>query len=132
MPDPIQQDEQDGRKTARKKQHTPLEGAEPVPAPEPTLDTGTGRHEPYPGAAFFHAGRHSPVFAAMGRRLEQEGCTDGRHLGPDWTTAHRDAFAAWQRRVRPKNGGTSGIPDQAAWDALKVPRVTPLPRQEKP
>jgi hypothetical protein len=113
--------------------------APPDPGPEPTVaaaaeagtdDTAT-RYEPYPGEQFFHGGRHSGIVAAMARRLEAEDCTDGRYLGPDWTNAHRDAFAAWQKKLRPKEGGdVSGIPDQVAWDRLHVPRVTPLPQQE--
>lgn len=86
--------------------------------------------EPFPGEAFFHGGRHSPIVTAMARRLEQEDCTDNRHLGPDWTNAHRDAFAAWQRQLRPKGAGdVSGIPDETAWDRLKVPRVSTLPKE---
>lgn len=98
----------------------------PVDAP----DDPAARYEPYPGAEFFHGGRHSPIVTAMARRLEAEGCGDGRHLGPDWTNAHRDAFAAWQRQLRPKGAGdVSGIPDETAWDRLHVPRVTPLPKE---
>ncbi|MFJ7297552.1 peptidoglycan-binding protein [Streptomyces collinus] len=108
------------------------------PGPEPTVaaateagtdDTAT-RYEPYPGVEFFHGGRHSPIVTAMARRLEAEGCTDGRYLGPDWTNAHRDAFARFQHQLRPKEGGdVSGIPDRVAWERLQVPRVSPLPRE---
>jgi hypothetical protein len=110
---------------------------EPGPAPAPavaaadagTEDSATG-YEPYPGATFFHGGRHSSIVSAMARRLEQEDCTDGRYLGPDWTNAHKDAFARWQKQLRPKEGGdVSGIPDQVAWDKLHVPRVSPLPKE---
>lgn len=98
----------------------------PVDAP----DDPAARDEPYPGAAFFHGGRHSQIVTAMSRRLEAEGCGDGRHLGPDWTNAHRDAFATWQRQLRPKGASdVSGIPDETAWDRLHVPRVTPLPKE---
>lgn len=84
-------------------------------------------HEPYPGATFFHGGRHSEIVAAMGRRLEQEDCVpEGRRLGPDWTRAHQRAFSAWQHKLRPEEGGdVSGIPDEVAWDRLRVPRVSP-------
>jgi hypothetical protein len=120
---------------------TPEEQPEPT-TPEPAPDTAltasaaeapedtAGRYEPYPGATFFHGGRHSDIVAAMARRLEAEDCTDGRYLGADWTNAHKDAFAAWQKKLRPKEGGdVSGIPDQVAWDKLHVPRVSPLPRE---
>lgn len=136
MPEPTT--EQDGPKAARKTttaaaaadtEATPAP-AEPAPAPTEDADTSS-RYEPYPGPEFFHGGRHSPLFTAMAARLEAEGATDGRHLGPDWTRAHRDAFANWQRTLRPKEGGdVSGIPDQVAWDKLRIPRVTPLPPQE--
>lgn len=129
MPDPTTS--QDEQTAARKKATTP--SAEPTPAPvtEPDTDAHADRYEPYPGAQFFHGGRHSQIVVAMARRLEAEGHGDGRYLGPDWTNAHKDAFARFQHQLRPKEGGdVSGIPDQVAWDRLKVPRVSPLPSQE--
>ncbi|MCL8016961.1 peptidoglycan-binding protein [Streptomyces sp. AS02] len=126
MPDPTTpQDEP----TAARKSKT----SAPEPAPSEVTTPASGddaRYEPYPGAVFFHGGRHSDIVTAMARRLESEGCTDGRYLGPDWTNAHRDAFAAWQRQLRPKGAGDiSGIPDDTAWERLQVPRVTPLPQE---
>lgn len=92
--------------------------------PEPDNDD---LYEPFPGSAFFHGGRHSEIVGAMGRRLEQEGhAPEGVRLGPDWTNAHRRAFAAHQHTLRPKESGdVSGIPDEVAWRALRVPRVSP-------
>lgn len=110
----------------------PTMAAAPAPAatPDTSTDETAGPYEPYPGESFFHGGRHSPIITAMARRLEAEGCADGRYLGPDWTNAHRDAFAAWQHTLRPKEGGdVSGIPDRVAWDRLQVPRVSPLPKE---
>jgi hypothetical protein len=122
MPDPTTQ--QDETSAARKSKDTAPEPTQPSPTEPPATSADT---EPYPGAVFFHGGRHSPIIAAMARRLEQEGHGDGRYLGPDWTNAHRDAFARFQHQLRPKgNGDVSGIPDETAWDRLKVPRVTPL------
>lgn len=122
MPDPTtQQDEQ----TAARKKTATTPSVEAAPDTEPATDAS--QLEPFPGTEFFHGGRHSPIIVAMARRLEAEGCTDGRYLGPDWTNAHRDAFAAWQRTLRPKEGGdVSGIPDETAWTKLRVPRVSPL------
>lgn len=123
MPEPTTS--QDEPKAARK----PL--PEPVPATtnEPAT-TGNTAYEPYPGANFFHGGRHSPIVAALGRRLLQEGHGDGRPLGPNWTNAHRDAMADFQRTLRPKGSGdVSGTPDETAWDRLAVPRVSPLPEE---
>lgn len=102
-------------------------GVEPEPAQvtEPPADDDL--YEPFPGSAFFHGGRHSEIVGAMGRRLEQEGhAPEGVRLGQDWTNAHRRAFAAHQHTLRPKEGGdVSGIPDEVAWKALNVPRVSP-------
>ncbi|MFB8122109.1 peptidoglycan-binding protein [Streptomyces bacillaris] len=102
-----------------------------APEPTPSADTGSS-HEPYPGAGFFHGGRTSPIVQAMARRLAQEGhWPTTQPAGPDWTRGHRRAFAAFQRTLRPKEGGdVSGIPDEVAWDRLQVPRVSPAPREE--
>jgi len=122
MPDTTPQDQ---ATAARKSKDAP-----DTAAAETTPDTNDTRYEPYPGAAFFHGGRHSSIVTAMARRLEAEDCGDGRYLGPDWTNAHKAAFACWQHKLRPKGAGdVTGIPDETAWDALKVPRVTPLPRE---
>lgn len=125
MPDPTTP--QDEPKAARKHAAAP----EPAPADAtPDAADDAVRYEPYPGAHFFHGGRHSEIVTAMARRLEAEGFSDGRYLGPDWTNAHRDTFAAWQHQLRPKGSGdVSGIPDETAWDRLRVPRVTPLPKE---
>lgn len=128
MPDPKQQDET----AARKKTDSAPGASAPAsePAPVETADD-SGRYEPYPGAAFFHGGRYSPINAAAGARLTAEGrAPAGKVLGPDWTTAHRDAWQSYQQSLRPKGGGdTSGIPDETAWRQLKVPRVSPLPKE---
>ncbi|QLJ06749.1 hypothetical protein HZZ00_37590 (plasmid) [Streptomyces sp. NEAU-sy36] len=98
--------------------------SEPATEPHATHTSG-GDYEPYPGAAYFHGGRTSDVIAVMAQRLNQEGFSDYR-LGADWTNSHRRAFKTFQESLRPKGGGdTSGIPDEAAWNKLRVPRVTP-------
>ncbi|MFF0009575.1 peptidoglycan-binding protein [Streptomyces tibetensis] len=132
MPDPTNQ--QDEQTAARKKHNTTaaVPDAETPAVPEQPADTSSTLHEPYPGAEFFHGGRHSNIVTAMARRLEAEDCGDGRHLGPDWTNAHKDAFAAWQKQLRPKEGGdVSGIPDRVAWERLQVPRVSPLTEEAR-
>ena len=127
MPDPTTQ--QDEQTTARKKQAPAVADVETA-VPQPAADDTNTAYEPYPGAEFFHGGRHSTIVTAMARRLEAEGVTDGRYLGPDWTNAHKAAFAEWQKKLRPKEAGdVSGIPDQVAWDRLHVPRVSPLPKE---
>ncbi|RSN55607.1 hypothetical protein DMH12_15430 [Streptomyces sp. WAC 04229] len=130
MPDP----KHDGEQTAARTKDTAPARPESVPAPvaEPpvTVDSGN-QYEPYPGAAFFHGGRYSPIFTAAGARLTAEGHNPhGKRLGPDWTNAHAAAWASFQQELRPKGAGdVSGIPDEIAWDRLKVPRVTPLPKE---
>lgn len=131
MPDPKQQQD-DETTAARKKSDDATPAAAPAPEPAPAeTSPSADRYEPYPGAGFFHGGRYSPINAAAGARLTREGHNPtGKTLGPDWTNAHRDAWASYQQTLRPKGAGdTTGIPDETAWDRLKVPRVTPLPKE---
>ncbi|MEU5742083.1 hypothetical protein ABZ784_29330 [Streptomyces tendae] len=128
MPDPKQHDEP----TAARKKTDSTADATPAPAPAPVeAADDDSRHEPYPGVQFFHGGRYSPINAAAGARLTREGhAPTGKTLGPDWTTAHRAAWQSYQESLRPKGGGdTSGIPDETAWRQLKVPRVSPAPKE---
>ncbi|WP_069169428.1 peptidoglycan-binding protein [Streptomyces griseus] len=95
------------------------DGPAKPPAPKPPA-----AYEPFPGAAFFRAGRHSAVITAMGKRLVAEGC--GRYEvgpGPDWSEADRASYAAWQRKLGYSGSGADGIPGKASWDRLKVPNV---------
>lgn len=95
-----------------------LPGKTGKPAPKP-------RYEPFPGAAFFHGGRHSPIITAMGRRLVALGF--GKHYsrgpGPNWTNADKNAVAAFQRSVKELAGDADGIPGPKTWELLKVPKV---------
>ncbi|MEV6450910.1 peptidoglycan-binding protein [Streptomyces anulatus] len=82
------------------------------------------RYEPFPGAAFFKAGRNSPVVTAMGRRLAAEGC--GRYAvgpGPRWSEADRKSYAAWQRKCGYSGAAADGIPGKSSWDRLRVPNT---------
>jgi hypothetical protein len=82
------------------------------------------QYEPFPGAAFFHAGRHSPIITAMGRRLVAVGCGD--YLsgpGPNWTEADRRSYAKWQRKLGYTGVSADGYPGAKSWAALKVPKV---------
>ncbi|MFF2731766.1 peptidoglycan-binding protein [Streptomyces sp. NPDC058008] len=79
--------------------------------------------EPFPGASFFHGGRHSPIVTAMGRRLVAEGC--GKYAtgpGPNWTNKDKASYAAYQRKLGYTGTAADGIPGKASWDALKVPK----------
>lgn len=95
-----------------------LLGSLPVkPKPRPSL-------EPFPGASFFHAGRHSKIVTAMGRRLVAEGCGQYRNgPGPNWTEADRRSYAAWQRKLGYSGSAADGIPGRTSWSKLRVPNT---------
>lgn len=102
---------------------TKLLGKLPSPA-KPTPAKPATQHEPFPGAAFFHGGRNSPIITAMGWRLVAEGCGKySRGPGPNWTNADRDSYKAWQRKLGYKGDDADGIPGKASWDKLRVPKV---------
>ncbi|MFF5568106.1 peptidoglycan-binding protein [Streptomyces sp. NPDC012623] len=87
----------------------------PVPAP---------KFEPFPGADFFKSYPHSPIVTAMGRRLVAEGCSAyASGPGPQWTTADRDSFRKWQKKLGDAPQFCDGWPGRKQWDALKVPKV---------
>ncbi|MGY0065117.1 peptidoglycan-binding protein (plasmid) [Streptomyces sp. LZ34] len=89
------------------------------PAPKPTP-----HYEPFPGASFFHGGRHSAVITAMGRRLVAEGCGAYRNgPGPDWTNADRESYRRWQKKLGYTGAAADGIPGKTSWDKLRVPNV---------
>lgn len=94
------------------------------PAATPTAPA-PARYEPFPGAAFFHGGRHSPIITAMGRRLVALGF--GKHYrtgpGPNWTNADRENVRDFQLSRPDLRGDADGIPGPKTWAALKVPKV---------
>ncbi|MFJ2182994.1 peptidoglycan-binding protein [Streptomyces anulatus] len=101
-----------------------LGGKPTPPAAKPKPKPTKPRYEPFPGAAFFKAGRSSAVVTAMGRRLVAEGC--GRYTvgpGPRWSEADRKSYAAWQRKCGYTGAAADGIPGKTSWDRLKVPNV---------
>jgi LysM repeat protein len=82
------------------------------------------RYEPFPGAGFFHGGRHSPIITAMGRRLVAEGCAVYRTgPGPNWTNADRESYRRWQKKLGYTGDAADGIPGKTSWDKLNVPNV---------
>lgn len=99
-------------------------GGKPDGPPTPPPSKPPAAYEPFPGAAFFTAGRRSAVITAMGRRLVAEGC--GRYEvgpGPEWTEADRTSYAAWQRKLGYSGSDADGTPGKTSWDRLKVPDV---------
>ncbi|MFD8777513.1 peptidoglycan-binding protein [Streptomyces sp. NPDC059916] len=82
-------------------------------------------YEPFPGAAFFHGGRHSPIITALGRRLVALGF--GKHYkngpGPNWTNADRENVRAFQVSKAELKGDADGYPGPKTWALLKIPKV---------
>lgn len=100
---------------------TVLLGKLPAPAKKPTPKPV---YEPFPGEDFFHAGRHSDVITAMGRRLVLMGCSHyASGPGPNWTNADKASYAAWQRKLGYTGVDANGIPGKASWDQLRIPKV---------
>jgi len=98
----------------------------PEPATPSTPSTPTvQRYEPFPGSAFFHAGRHSPIITALGRRLVALGF--GKHYnsgpGPNWTNADKANVRDFQLSRADLRGDADGIPGPKTWAALRVPKV---------
>ena len=83
-------------------------------------------YEPFPGEGFFHAGRHSPLITAMGRRLVALGF--GKHYttgpGPNWTNADRANVRDFQLSRDDLAGDPDGYPGPKTWAALRIPRVS--------
>ncbi|MEU4496747.1 peptidoglycan-binding protein [Streptomyces sp. NPDC023998] len=99
-------------------------GGKPSGPAKPPPTQPPAAHEPFPGAAFFAPGRHSPIITAMGKRLVAEGC--GRYEvgpSPDWSEADQKSYAAWQRKLGFSGSDADGIPGKSSWDRLKVPNV---------
>ncbi|MFE9886127.1 peptidoglycan-binding protein [Streptomyces scopuliridis] len=97
---------------------------ERLAAPKPPAPKPPAKFEPFPGAAYFAAGRRRAVITAMGKRLVAEGC--GRYAvgpGPDWSEADRKSYAAWQRTLGYSGAAADGIPGRTSWDRLKVPNT---------
>lgn len=83
------------------------------------------KYEPFPGSAFFTAGRKSPIIAAMHKRLVAVGC--GRYQTNTnidvWGAGDKASYAAWQRHLGYSGPDADGTPGRSSWDALKVPNV---------
>jgi hypothetical protein len=78
--------------------------------------------EPFPGAEFFHVGRHSDVITRMGRRLVEVGCSHYQvGPGPDWGPADQASYAAFQRSLGYSGTAADGIPGRTSWVRLGVP-----------
>ncbi|MDT0451876.1 peptidoglycan-binding protein [Streptomyces hesseae] len=88
-------------------------------------DRGNSGFEPFPGEAWFRDAPNSPIITAMGRRLVEEGCSAYREgPGPQWTSADRESFRKWQRKIGDAPHECDGWPGPLQWAALKVPRTT--------
>lgn len=93
----------------------PDKPSKPIPAP---------KYQPFPGVDWFKKNPRSPIVTAMGRRLVAEGCSAyASGPGPQWTTADRDSFRKWQKKLGDAPQFCDGWPGRKQWDALKVPKV---------
>jgi hypothetical protein len=96
----------------------------PTTPSTPTPAKPSAHYEPFPGSAFFHAGRYSSVITAMGRRLVAEGCSRyNSGPGPNWTNADKASYAAWQRKLGYTGSDADGTPGKTSWDKLRVPKI---------
>jgi hypothetical protein len=76
----------------------------------------------FPGTAWFESEPNSPIVTAMGKRLVAVGC--GRYEngpGPQWTSADRESYRAWQRKRGYTGSDADGWPGEDTWAQLKVP-----------
>lgn len=92
-----------------------------VGTPTPVTPT----YEPFPGAAFFTAGRRSPIIAAMHKRLVAVGCNryQSDANADVWGSGDVASYAAWQRHLGYSGTDANGIPGQISWSKLHVPNV---------
>lgn len=94
--------------------------ASPAPKPTPTpTPAGLVR---FPGEDWFRSEPKSPIVTAMGKRLVSVGC--GRYEdgpGPQWTSADRESYKAWQRKCGYTGSNADGWPGEDSWNRLKVP-----------
>jgi GH25 family lysozyme M1 (1,4-beta-N-acetylmuramidase) len=83
------------------------------------------KYEPYPGAAFFKAGRKSPIIAAMHKRLIEVGCDryKSSRNADVWGSGDVASYAAWQRKCHYSGADANGIPGPTTWALLRVPNV---------
>ncbi|KAL4893294.1 hypothetical protein BDV59DRAFT_29180 [Aspergillus ambiguus] len=90
-------------------------------------------YEPFPGTAYFTAEPSSWIVNEMSIRLVEVGCDRfATGPGPEWTDDTRASYKCWQKMLGYSGTNADGWPGQASWDALKVPRVTPLPVEPFP
>ncbi|MGW7239744.1 peptidoglycan-binding protein [Streptomyces sp. NPDC054804] len=83
------------------------------------------KHEPFPGASFFVAGRKSPIIAAMHKRLVAVGCNKyaSSANANTWGPGDERSYAAWQRHLGYAGSDADGKPGKTSWDRLQVPNV---------
>lgn len=87
--------------------------------------------EPYPGEAFFMAGKgpalgkRSAIFTAMGKRLVAEGFGPYYKVGPGPVLgkADVDAYQAFQRSLGYTGSAAKWPPGPTSWSKLRVPNV---------
>ncbi|RYP56925.1 hypothetical protein DL769_009817 [Monosporascus sp. CRB-8-3] len=97
------------------------------PAPDPIL------YEPFPGADYFKQQPSSWIVNEMSLRLVAVGCDRfSTGPGPEWVDDTQESYACWQTKLGYTGEDADGWPGVASWNALEVPRVTPLPVEPFP
>jgi hypothetical protein len=95
-------------------------------APRPAgTEPAKPNYEPFPGAHLFRSGNHSPIIAAMHKRLVAVGCNHYQSTANSdvWGSGDIASYAAWQRKCGYTGSAADGIPGKASWDKLHVPNV---------
>jgi len=80
-------------------------------------------YQPFPGAAWFHEGRISPIVGRMHDRLVAEGCDRYRsNLAKDLIgSGDIRSYEAWQAKCGFTGNAATWPPGQESWDRLQVP-----------
>ena len=80
-------------------------------------------YEPFPGAAWFHEGRISPIVGRMHDRLVAVGCDRYRsNLAKDLIgSGDVRSYEAWQEKCGFTGAAATWPPGQESWDKLQVP-----------
>ncbi|NUP24171.1 MAG: peptidoglycan-binding protein [Streptomyces sp.] len=108
----------------------PKPDPKPKPRPQPKPKRASKprpKYASWPGRAFFHAGRASPVIEAMAKRLATEGCDlYDNPPGPVWNEAHRRPSAAWQIECGFRGADADGGPGARDLGQAASPASGPL------
>jgi hypothetical protein len=105
----------------------------------PPIDVPAWDGRSFPGADKFGPGQVGPWITFMGQQMQRLGLGGYYKVGPspDWGTADRDAYAAWQRFLGYTGADADGIPGPTSWQKMLdakdgAARSTPPPPPPPP